>query len=253
MALLQMPFLAAQQPRFNIAFQVFVFVLIQVIIIWRSYVSLSELHKNKSVDRIRIYVRALCIQSLIFAVSLIFSEPNTFSFNKLLKLRHSPELQFLAVSISICLILIFSLTFCKIKKVAEKGLTRSQVTTSPILPTNANECKLFALISIMAGISEEVLYRGWLFAVLFTLHINPLIACLTTALLFGLSHTYQGKSGVLKTAILGLFLAIFYLASGMLIVPIVIHALIDLIALAQQIYLITLLKKNEAKQSVGSY
>jgi membrane protease YdiL (CAAX protease family) len=51
---------------------------------------------------------------------------------------------------------------------------------------------------------------------------------ITAAVLFGLVHYYQGLPGILVTGFLGLVLCGLYVATGTLLVPIVVHALIDL-------------------------
>ena len=50
--------------------------------------------------------------------------------------------------------------------------------------------------------------------------------------IFGLAHAGQGIKGMMGTAAVGLILGWIYLASGNLLVPIIVHALIDLRALA---------------------
>jgi membrane protease YdiL (CAAX protease family) len=49
---------------------------------------------------------------------------------------------------------------------------------------------------------------------------------------FGLAHAGQGVRGVLATAMVGLLLGGLFLASGSLLLPILLHTLIDLRALA---------------------
>jgi membrane protease YdiL (CAAX protease family) len=50
--------------------------------------------------------------------------------------------------------------------------------------------------------------------------------------LFGLAHAGQGVKGVLATAAMGLLFGWLYVASGTLLLPMVLHALVDLRALA---------------------
>ena len=55
----------------------------------------------------------------------------------------------------------------------------------------------------------------------------PLAFIVATAL-FGLLHLYQKAVGVLFATVLGVLFAYLYLVSGNILVPIVVHALIDL-------------------------
>jgi membrane protease YdiL (CAAX protease family) len=49
-----------------------------------------------------------------------------------------------------------------------------------------------------------------------------------TAIVFGWAHLYQGLTGVLATGALGGLLAILYAATGSLLLPVLLHALLDL-------------------------
>ena len=100
---------------------------------------------------------------------------------------------------------------------------------SALIPLTPRERLRFTMVAISAGICEEVVYRAWL---LDFLHGSAGLAGATlviaAALLFGIGHYYQGYAGVLITSLLGLALCGLYVASGTLLVPIIVHALIDL-------------------------
>jgi membrane protease YdiL (CAAX protease family) len=98
---------------------------------------------------------------------------------------------------------------------------------SPLLPTTAPELRWFSTVSVTAGICEEMLYRGFVLW-----YLTPLTgiagAVVAGSVLFGLAHAYQGRSGAIKTAIVGAVMAGFYLASGTLWASMIVHAAIDL-------------------------
>ena len=99
-----------------------------------------------------------------------------------------------------------------------------------LLPNTAIERCAFALLSLSAGVCEEVLYRGFLIRFLHD-GAAPLplaAALLVSSLIFGLGHVYQGLKGVLMTAIAGFGLGLLFLISGSLIPVMVLHALLDL-------------------------
>ena len=83
------------------------------------------------------------------------------------------------------------------------------------------------MVSITAGVCEEILYRGLLLATLVSL-VGTWPAVAITSLIFGLGHAYQGISGIAKTGLVGLVLAWFTVSSGSLYIAIVLHAIIDL-------------------------
>lgn len=54
---------------------------------------------------------------------------------------------------------------------------------------------------------------------------GPAIA--QTCAIFGLGHLYQGLKGALAASVLGLLLFVFFLSTGSLLLPILLHALTD--------------------------
>jgi uncharacterized protein len=102
--------------------------------------------------------------------------------------------------------------------------------TVALLPRTRTERHLFALVGITAGVCEEWLYRGFLLAVVAALVPGLPTAGLVVvaAVAFGLAHAYQGLSGVLSTGVLGGVLAAVYLQTGSLLLPVLLHAVIDL-------------------------
>lgn len=98
------------------------------------------------------------------------------------------------------------------------------------LPVTRTERRWFALLSVSAGVCEEIVYRGFLIAYLAAL--LPALglpgAVVLAAVIFGAAHGYQGPRGVALTGFLALiFTALFYLSGGLWL-PILVHALLDL-------------------------
>ena len=98
-----------------------------------------------------------------------------------------------------------------------------------LLPTDNRERGVFALLSLAAGVGEELAYRGYVIPVLAPLLGLPGAAILSTAV-FGVMHAYQGALGIVRTALMGGVLAWGFIASGSLWPAILAHTLIDLIA-----------------------
>lgn len=87
-----------------------------------------------------------------------------------------------------------------------------------------------AVVSLLAGVGEEMLFRGVLQAVLSDwLGIGPGLA--TASLLFGLMHAITRTYVVIAT-VFGIYLGAIWLATGNLVVPILAHALYDFLVLA---------------------
>lgn len=98
----------------------------------------------------------------------------------------------------------------------------------PFLPRTSREQRWFAALGVTAGVTEELLWRGALMAVLGVL-TGPWVAAVGSSVAFGLAHVYQGPVGVVRSGVIGMALAALYLASGSLLAPIVVHAAIDVV------------------------
>lgn len=107
-------------------------------------------------------------------------------------------------------------------------LGSSSVTA--LVPRTTVERRWFTLVSVTAGFCEELLYRGLVLAVVVALvpGAGDLSLVLISAVAFGLAHAYQGPTGVIATGVLGAILAYLYVGTGTLILPMVVHAIIDL-------------------------
>jgi membrane protease YdiL (CAAX protease family) len=103
-------------------------------------------------------------------------------------------------------------------------------STLALLPRSDGERRLFTVVGITAGICEEWLYRGFFLAVVTAVvgGAPSLVLVLVAAVAFGLAHAYQGRAGIVTTGLLGGLMAALYLDTGSLLLPVLLHALIDL-------------------------
>ncbi|RZS59598.1 CAAX prenyl protease-like protein [Microcella putealis] len=97
-----------------------------------------------------------------------------------------------------------------------------------LLPRNRPELRWGAALSLNAGVSEELLFRLALPALLVIVTGEPISAFLLAALVFGLLHAYQGPIGVIATTLVGLVFTAIYVVTGSIVVAMVLHALFDL-------------------------
>ena len=103
-------------------------------------------------------------------------------------------------------------------------------STLALLPRTAGERRLFTVVGVTAGICEEWLYRGFFLAVVAAttgITAAPVLVAIA-AVAFGLAHAYQGRAGIVATGVLGGIMAVLYLDTGSLLLPVLLHAVIDL-------------------------
>ncbi len=91
-----------------------------------------------------------------------------------------------------------------------------------------------ALISILAGVGEEALFRGVLQTYLAG-HVGVVPALLVTSSLFGLLHPVTAAYAVMA-GLIGLYLGVLAIWHDNLLVPMVVHALYDFVALTYLVH-----------------
>jgi hypothetical protein len=100
-----------------------------------------------------------------------------------------------------------------------------------LVPSLRN-CKLadLALISLAAGVGEELMFRGVLQTWLAQSTGNTWLAVVVAAALFGAAHPISLTYAAVA-ALIGVYLGWLFVASGNLLAPIVTHAAYDFVAL----------------------
>ncbi len=100
-----------------------------------------------------------------------------------------------------------------------------------LLPRTPGETGWTAALGITAGMVEELFFR--LALPLFVARVtgNALLGLALATALFAYAHRYQGWAGVAASALVGLTVAILYLATGQLWFAMLVHALLNLNAL----------------------
>jgi membrane protease YdiL (CAAX protease family) len=116
---------------------------------------------------------------------------------------------------------------------ARRAATRARwERDTPFMPRTAGELPHFAVLSVAAGVFEELVFRGFLVSYLL-LFTGPDLAWLAVALpavAFGLAHLYQGAGAAAFVALMACLFGALFLATGSLWIGIVLHAGVDLLA-----------------------
>jgi uncharacterized protein len=99
-----------------------------------------------------------------------------------------------------------------------------------ILPKNRVELSPYFILAVTAGICEEFLYRGFVMAALGRVGIVSWAIVMISAALFGFAHTYQGRSGVLGTTIMGFVFGVGRLGLRSLVPVAIWHCGVDIVA-----------------------
>ena len=101
-----------------------------------------------------------------------------------------------------------------------------------MLPRTPGERWAGAGMAVTAGVCEEIVFRGLLIALGTALGLPLYAAAALSLAVFVLGHLYQGGRALPGVALAGLALTVLYLRTDSLLVPILLHVLIDLRSLA---------------------
>ena len=117
-----------------------------------------------------------------------------------------------------------------LRRPEEREKLRSSMGDLRVLaPRTPGEHRLFAAVSVTAGVCEEIVYRGILLGAL-TPAVGLWPAVALSSVIFGLGHVYQGLEGIVKTTLVGLVMALLTVFSGSLLIAVILHAVIDLVS-----------------------
>jgi membrane protease YdiL (CAAX protease family) len=98
-----------------------------------------------------------------------------------------------------------------------------------LLVRRAADIPLWILLSLSAGFVEEITFRGYLQRQFGALLGSPWLGVAAQAILFGVTHGYQGGALVLKISLLGLLFGAAALLRRSLVPGIVAHGAMDVI------------------------
>jgi membrane protease YdiL (CAAX protease family) len=136
---------------------------------------------------------------------------------------------------------IFSLRQLSRVPVEKRG--RLYEIAAKLMPQELTDGLVFVALVGTVSLCEELVFRGFAFAVLREMSASSAVAIVGSSVLFALGHAYQGRRGVVNTFVLGLVLAGARTWSDSLVPPILTHLAIDLTA--------GLVGRHAAKESGG--
>jgi membrane protease YdiL (CAAX protease family) len=102
--------------------------------------------------------------------------------------------------------------------------------TAPFLPSKKVELFYYFILAISAGICEEIVFRGFLLNYFIAFFQNITLAIIVSTFLFAIVHIYQGIKAVGKIFVFSLIFALLFLWSESLLLPIILHVLVDVIS-----------------------
>jgi membrane protease YdiL (CAAX protease family) len=186
-----------------------------------------------SADRLKLYGSTIVLQWLIVAVIALLSARRSVDPNELGLLVANPaRIAGWAVGLTgvFCVNQIFGLW--KITQLPEGKRGSLFAISEKIMPRTRTETILYAALACTAGLSEEFIYRGFVFMAFVRMTVNYLppneIAAVLSSVWFSAAHAYQGRRGIITTFVVGMIFAFTRIWTGSLIPAIAAHIGMDL-------------------------
>ena len=90
----------------------------------------------------------------------------------------------------------------------QKSVDETVKLLGPMAPHTYLEAGLFVLLSVCAGLFEEIIFRGYLQRQFGLLSSNAIVGIVASGIVFGLAHGYQGPRMMVVIGIYGIFFGI---------------------------------------------
>lgn len=211
-----------------------ILVLLGVVMPWRGRQrmrALLALPRVTGRERIRLYLSTIAFQWMLALIIGWRAHARGLSNHDLgLFLGSVP----IAVTVSLAGAIVIALGHWRnIRRMAtlnHPAAQRLRALAVRIFPKTPHETWLYVALALTAGICEEFIFRGFLIAAFFRAGLVSWMVVLTTSVLFGLAHLYQGRGGSIGTGLLGVLFAVIRIAYTSLLPVIMWHAVLDIVA-----------------------
>jgi membrane protease YdiL (CAAX protease family) len=220
-----------------------ILILLCIVLPWRGRERVRSLMALPAVTfraRVKLYISTILFQWVLSAFIAWRAFARGFSSYDL-GITRPVSAGILSLTI-IGAVLIAVLHWLNLRRMANSdhpAVVRLRALGSRLFPRTTAESFLFLFLALTAGICEEFIFRGFVMAAFLRLGMAAWQVVLTSSLIFGVAHLYQGKGGIGGTAILGIIFAVVRLAYYSLLPVIVWHATLDIVAgLAGRKYLV---------------
>jgi len=191
-------------------------------------------------DRMGLYKTAIASQWILSALIAWRAFARGFDWSALgFKFQPVSTLLFVGVFGGTLLGLAHWFNLRRVSRSENPQLQRLRLLATKIFPHSRQEATLFCGLSLTAGICEEFLYRGFLFAALSAASVPTWAVLVISSALFGLAHAYQGRGGILGTLILGIVFGSVRILYHSLVPVVFWHTALDVVAgFAGMLYLV---------------
>ncbi len=216
---------------------VLILLFLGVVIPWRGAVRMKRLMRKPELttaDRLSLYGSTIVFQWLIVVIVGLRVLIRGVELEELGLAASDPwRIAWTTIALTgfLCLNQVVGLR--RITKIPADKRGRLFAITEKIMPRTPKETLVYAALACTAGVSEEFLYRGFVFTAFVRMIVNygppNALAAILSSAWFSLAHLYQGRRGIITTFVVGLIFVSVRIWTGSLIPAIAAHIGIDLI------------------------
>lgn len=156
----------------------------------RGYLRWAQVRGELHLDRISLYEHTIFFQWMVFVLVIVGVRLHGTSLFAVLGERWR-SLQQLLADVGISLLLLMASVMVP-AIFGPHSKSTDDLATQFLLPRGGTEVAGWVALSLTAGLCEEVLFRGYLQQQFTALTNHPAIGILSSAVLFGAAHAYQG-------------------------------------------------------------
>jgi membrane protease YdiL (CAAX protease family) len=227
---------------------VLVLLFLGIVVPWRGDAKMRRLLSKgelTTADRLSLYGSTILFQWLIVAIVAWRCGARSVDPNELGIATGDPwQITWISIVLTGLLCINQVVGLRRITRMPEGQRGSLFAITEKIMPRVPRETFVFAALACTAGISEEFLYRGFVFMAFVRLVVNfgppNVLAAILSSAWFSLAHLYQGRRGIITTFVVGMIFVSVRIWTGSLIPAIAAHIGIDLVV---GIYASRLLRK----------
>jgi membrane protease YdiL (CAAX protease family) len=217
---------------------VLVLVVLVVVIPWRGAARMKRLLSKPELtttDRLSLYGSTILFQWLIVAIVASRCAARTVSPEELGIAASDPWLiSWTSVALTGLLCVNQVIGLRRITRMPEGKRGSLFRITEKIMPRTSKETLVYVALACTAGMSEEFLYRGFVFMAFVRMIVNfgppNAVAAILSSAWFSLAHLYQGWRGIITTFVVGVIFASLRIWTGSLIPAVAAHIGMDLVA-----------------------
>jgi CAAX protease family protein len=215
---------------------VLVLLFLGIIIPWRGDARMKRLLSKPELttaDRLSLYGSTIFFQWLLVAIVAWRSAARTVSPEELgIAASDAWQIAWTSVALTGLLCINQVVGLRKISRLPADKRGSLFAITEKIMPRTPTETLVYGALACTAGISEEFLYRGFVFMAFVRMIVNfgppNGLAAILSSGWFSLAHLYQGRRGIITTFVVGMIFAWIRIWTGSLIPPVATHIGIDL-------------------------